>query len=75
MAAVVGAAGGGFPGRRFPRGGSQGGSNPPQGGGDDGGREVSGVSRTECEADKLALGGAERFVPPRSRLPMPPIAR
>jgi VWFA-related protein len=52
---------GGFPGGGgFPRGGGgQGGSNPPQGGGDDGGRDVSGVSRTECEADKLVLAALD----------------
>ncbi|HKC57994.1 MAG TPA: VWA domain-containing protein [Vicinamibacterales bacterium] len=52
---------GGFPGGGgFPRGrGGQGGANPPQGGGDDGGREVSAVSRTECEADRLALAALD----------------
>jgi len=52
---------GGFPGGGgFPRGGGgQGGTNPPQGGGDDGGREVTAVSRTECEADRLALAGLD----------------
>ena len=52
---------GGFPGGGgFPRGrGGQGGSSPPQGGGDGGGRDVSGVSRTECEADRLALGALD----------------
>ena len=52
--------GGGFPGGGgVPRGGGgQGGANPPQGG-DDGGREVSEVSRTECEADRLALAGLD----------------
>lgn len=44
---------GGFPGGGgFPRGGA------PQGG-DDGGREVSGVSRTECEADRQALAALD----------------
>ena len=51
---------GGFPGGGgFPRGGGQGGTaNPPQGGDGDG-RDVSGVSRTECEADRLALAGLD----------------
>ena len=51
---------GGFPGGGgFPRGGGQGGTaNPPQGGDGDG-RDVSGVSRTECEADRLALGALD----------------
>ena len=44
---------GGFPGGNgFPRGGRQGGD-------DDGGRDVSGVSRTECEADRLALAALD----------------
>jgi hypothetical protein len=52
---------GGFPGGGgFPRGGGgQGGANPPQGGGDNGGREVGAVSRTECEADRLALAALD----------------
>jgi hypothetical protein len=51
---------GGFPGGGgFPRGGGQGGTaNPPQGGDGDG-RDVSGVSRTECEADRLALAALD----------------
>jgi VWFA-related protein len=43
--------GGGFP------GGGQGGSNPQ--GGDQDGRAVDGVSRTECEADRLALAALD----------------
>ena len=42
---------GGFPGGGgFPRGGTQ---------GDDGGRDVSGASRTECEADRMALAALD----------------
>jgi VWFA-related protein len=45
---------GGFPGGGgFPRGGRS------QGGDDDGGRDVSGVSRTECEADRQTLAALD----------------
>lgn len=51
-------------GGRGGRGGSPGGGGFPrggrsQGGDDDGGRDVSGVSRTECEADRLALAALD----------------
>jgi VWFA-related protein len=42
---------GGFPGGRVPRGGGQ--------DGDDNGRDVSGVSRTECEADRMTLAAMD----------------
>ena len=44
------------------RGGFPGGGGFPRGGttqGDDGGREVSGASRTECEADRMALASLD----------------
>jgi VWFA-related protein len=52
---------GGFGGGRG-RGGFPGGGGFPRGGttqGDDGGRDVSGASRTECEADKTALAALD----------------
>jgi hypothetical protein len=42
---------GGFPGGGFPRGGTT--------QGDDGGRDVSSASRTECEADRMALAALD----------------
>jgi len=55
---------GGFGGGgRGGRGGFPGGAGSPRGGrsqgGDDDGRDVSGVSRTECEADRLALAALD----------------
>jgi VWFA-related protein len=52
---------GGFGGGRG-RGGFPGGGGFPRGGttqGDDGGRDVSAVSRTECEADRMALSALD----------------
>jgi hypothetical protein len=67
-----GGGGGGRGGRGFPRGG-RGGGQGGQGGagqggqgagdsGDDGGRGVDGVSRTECEADRLTLAAMDDAV-------------
>ena len=53
---------GGFGGGGRGRGGFPGGGGFPRGGttqGDDGGRDVSGVSRTECEADRMALAALD----------------
>jgi VWFA-related protein len=53
---------GGFGGGGRGRGGSPGGGGFPRGGttqGDDGGRDVSSASRTECEADRMALAALD----------------
>jgi VWFA-related protein len=52
---------GGFGGGGRGRGGFPGGAGLPRGGtqGDDGGRDVSGASRTECEADRMALAALD----------------
>jgi VWFA-related protein len=53
---------GGFGGGGRGRGGFPGGGGFPRGGttqGDDGGRDVSGASRTECEADRMALSALD----------------
>ena len=52
---------GGFGGGGRGRGGLPGGGGFPRGGtqGDDGGRDVSGASRTECEADRMALAALD----------------
>ena len=53
---------GGFGGGGRGRGGFPGGGGFPRGGttqGDDGGRDVSGASRTECEADRMALAALD----------------
>ena len=53
---------GGFGGGGRGRGGFPGGGGVPRGGttqGDDGGRDVSGASRTECEADRMALSALD----------------
>ena len=53
---------GGFGGGGRGRGGFPGGAGLPRGGttqGDDGGRDVSGASRTECEADRMALSALD----------------
>ena len=52
---------GGFGGGGRSRGGLPGGGGFPRGGtqGDDGGRDVSGASRTECEADRMALAALD----------------
>ena len=52
---------GGFGGGGRSRGGLPGGGGFPRGGtqGDDGGRDVSAASRTECEADRMALAALD----------------
>ena len=52
---------GGFGGGGRGRGGLPGGGGFPRGGtqGDDGGRDVSAASRTECEADRMALAALD----------------